>query len=440
MIKRLACSVLTGFLLMSSSSASAAAPATKPAFGPPPPLESAGKAMSPSSAEVEAHILKLQKDHPTLVKVDAPGKTRDGRPIYAVTLTDPQTAAADKQHVLIVAGQHGNEESGRMIALGVMDWLVSREGAQTLRKQKIVVMPNVSPDGAERDTYDTAEGIRPNLDHAPEGPWSAEGKALQEVSRELKPEVYVDMHGRGGAGVSYDMVLYPMTYPYLEDDNLLHEVAAAMVKAGEAAGLPHLSHSLTWPGWGNSDINDRSSTVFHYREFRSMVFLTETSEHNQHALPAELRTKVGVARIKAMLEYGNRRHAWFYYEGYPYGLIGMNDAALAAVGKTAADRRASRVALWAGRNAFTTPRAVLPAAEKEKRYTFAVKKTVESPMGVQFRCPTKMAVETVTLDGRALASSETDGYLTWQDECSTYILIILPAVKEGEHEAQMRFR
>ena len=434
------CFILAGVLLMLSSANTNAAPAEKPSFGPPPPLESAGKALSPSSAEVEAHILKLQKDHPALVKVESPQKTRDGRPVYAVALTDPQVPADDKQHVLIVAGQHGNEESGRMIALALMDWLVSPDGTETLRKQKIVVMPNVNPDGAERDIYDTAEGIRPNLDHAPQGPWSAEAKALQAVSRELRPEVYVDMHGRGASGCSYDMVLYPMTYPYLEDDNLLHQVAAEMVKAGEAAGLPHLSHSLTWPGWGNSDINDRSSTVFHYREFRSMVFLTETAEHNQHAHPAELRTAVGVARIKALLEYGNRRHAWFHYEGYPYSLIGMNDAALAAVGRTAADRRASRVALWAGQNNFTTPRAVLPAAAKQKRYAFSAKKAFESPMGVQFRCPTKMQVQAVTFDGKALSPSDTDGYLTWQDACSTYILIARPATKAGEHAVHIQFR
>ena len=429
--------VVAGLLFVFSSTIAAV---PKPTFGPPPPLQSAGKAVSPTSAEVEAHILKLQKDHPSLVKVTIPGKTSEGRPIYAVTLTDPQAVPADKQHVLVVAGQHGNEESSRMIALALMDWLVSPDGAPTLRKQKIVVMPNVNPDGAERDIYDTAEGIRPNLDHAPDGPWSAEAKALQSISRELRPEVYVDMHGRGGAGCSYDMVLHPMTFPYMEDGNLLQQIAAEMVKAGEAAGIPHLTHSLTWPGWGNSDIKDSSSTVFHYREFHSMVFLTETSEHNDHAHPADLRIAVGLARLKTLLDHGNRRHPWFHYEGYPYGLIGMNDAALAAIGKTAADRRASRVALWAGRGNFTTPRAVLPAPAAEKRYTFTAKKDFASRMGIQLRCATKMRVESVRLNDQNLSVSETDGYLTWQDNCSTFILITRPAVKAGEYAIYIGFR
>ncbi|HEY3321191.1 MAG TPA: M14 family zinc carboxypeptidase [Planctomycetota bacterium] len=416
------------------------APIPKPTFGPPPPLESAGRAVSPTSAEVEQRVRQLQKEHPSKARVEAPQKTHDGLPIYAVTLTDPAAPEADKQHVLIVAGQHGNEESGRMVALGLMDWLLSPDGAETLRKQKIVVMPNVSPDAAERDQYDTAEGIRPNLDHGPQGPWSAEGKALEAMSFGLQPEVFVDMHARGGAGVSCDLVLYPMTLPYLEDDNLLHQIAADMVRAGEAAGIPHHTHSLAWPGWSNNGINEISSTVFHYRNFHSLVFLTETSEHNVYATPAEKRTAVGVARLKALLEYGNRRHWWSQSSGYPCNLLGMSDSAFVAVGKTAAERRQSRITLWKNRESLERPKSVGPEKAKEKFYKFTAKEALPSPAGVHVRCVGKMEIESAVLDGKPLPPSETTGYSTWQDSCSTFVVVAMQSLASGAHNLEIRFK
>ncbi|MGA2616060.1 MAG: M14 family zinc carboxypeptidase [Thermoguttaceae bacterium] len=403
-------------------------------------LDSAGKAVSPSSAEVEEHLRKLETDHPKLVKLEVPQKTCEGRPIYAVTISDPGVPDHDKQQVLIVAGQHGNEESGRMVALALLDWLLSREGATTLRKQKIAIMPNVNPDGAERDMHETPAGIQPNLDHGPQGARSPEGKAVEAVSYALQPELFVDMHARGGAGCSYDMVLYPMTLTYQEDDNLLHQIAAEMAKAGEEAGIPHVTHSLTWPGWGNNDINDVSTTVFHYRNFHSLVFLTETAEHNDHAHPVAARVAVGLARLKVLLEYGNRRHARFYYEGYPCGHIGMNPAALVPVGRTAAERRASRVALWTHRDSFSSLKPALPEQAKDKTCTFTCRSDHVSPLGLQVRCAGKMQVETILLDGRRLAVSEIEGYYAWQDICSTLVVVAQPSWRAGEHTVRIQLK
>ena len=76
-----------------------------------------------------------------------------GKPIYAVTITDPDVSDVDKQHALIVGGQHGNEESGRMVALATIDWLVTKAAAATRRKQVIAIMPNVSPDSCDVDEH-----------------------------------------------------------------------------------------------------------------------------------------------------------------------------------------------------------------------------------------------------------------------------------------------
>jgi len=228
-------------------------------------------ATSPTSQEVRDRVLAIQRKHPGFAVVSTVGTTADGRPIDAVTLTDPRESAADKQHVLIVAGQHGNEESARLVALKLIDYLLGAEGRPLLKRQRIVIMPNVSPDAAESDAYETPAGIKPNLDHGPDGPTSPEAKAVQQVAEQLMPDVYVDMHARGHAGWSHDMVLFPEAKAYTEDEHLLHTIASAMAAEGEKSGIPHVIHPLSWPGWGTSDFDQPSSTMYMYRRFKSRL-------------------------------------------------------------------------------------------------------------------------------------------------------------------------
>jgi hypothetical protein len=397
-------------------------------------------AMSPTSAEIEAAVHRLEAEHPRLVSSRAVERTGEGRPILAVTFTDPAVPAEDKQHALILAGQHGDEESSRLVALALMDWLVSGEGAETCRKQRVVILPNVNPDGAERDTHKTPAGVQPNLDHGPGGAVSPEGRAVEAVAAELKPELVVDLHARGGAGCSYDMVLFPGARPYNEDESLLQGMAAELAAAGEAAGIPHLVHPLTWPGWGGDTLNEPSTTLYAYRNFKSLVFLLETCEHNMHAYPADLRARSGLAKLKALLAQGNRRHPWFAHEGYPAGLIGLRSAGLAAAGRTAAERRDSRIALWKQSDALRTPRPELPEQAAFKRLRFGNDgPDLNVSVGVQFRCGGHRPVRRVTLDGRALSASGTDGYTTWQDACSTFVLATLSGLPRGDHEMVLEF-
>ena len=404
----------------------------------PPPA----RGVSPTSAEVEAHLLRLCVKHPRLAQVRELARTEGDRPISAITITDPTVRDELKQNALIVAGQHGDEESGRMVALGLADWLVSKAGAETRRKQKIVIIPNVNPDGADADTHLTPGGVRPNADHGPGGATSPEGKAVEIVAHELQPELFVDLHARGGAGCSYDMVLFPKPREYEEDGTLLHNIAAEMVRAGERTGIPHITHPLTWSGWGGEKGDEPSTTVFAYRNFKSMVFLTENCESNPHAYPAAQRLRSGLARMKVLLAHGNGRDPHFYYEGYPVNLIGMHSGGFVAWGRTAAERRRSRVAIWTHLDAIEMGvRAVNPEEARSKALRFAYRgPALTTGAGAQFRTGGRMAVASVSLDGRPLRRSETDGYYTWQDVCSTYVVAAMPVMEPGEHEIWIRFR
>jgi predicted deacylase len=399
------------------------------------------KGVHPTSSEVEAHVLKLRQRHPRLVEAAVVSRSQQGRPIYAVTVTAPDVPDADKQHALLVAGEHGNEESSRMLALATLDWLVSRAGAPTRAKQKVVVLPCVNPDATDADSHLTPGGADPNLDHGLGGAKTPEGRAVEAVAEELMPELLVNLHARGYTGCSYDMVLYPPVKDYTEDDNVHHAIAMEMAQAAERAGIPQVVHPLSWPGWGGSDPNYPGTSRYAYREFKSVSFLTETCEDNSVAYPAAERVRSGLAKIQVVLAHGNRRHPKLYYGGYPCQMVvGMFLAGIVAVGTTAAQRRASRVAAWRNRHEFRSLDRYNPEKLKAKRLLLDyVGRPLPEGIGIQTFAKGRLAVKSVRIDGRRLKASQTDGHYTWHDGCATYVVAVIRDLRPGKYELSIRY-
>jgi len=396
--------------------------------------------MSPTSQQVVAHIFGLRKRHPDLVKVRHLGETREKWPLHAVTITDPHAPARHKQHVLVTAGHHGNEESGRLIALALMDWLVTKTAAEIRRNQKIVILPNMNPDAAEKDAHLQAEGPTPMRDHGPDGPTTPEGRAFEQVANALQPEVYVDMHARGFAGCSYDMVLWSEPRTYLEDDYFLHRIAAEMGEAGERSGIPNIVHPLSWPGFMSESPDVTSANAFCYRSFKSLSLLTETCESNEFAWPTKDRARSGIARLHTLFAWGNRRFPKLPYSGYPCYLMGMFKGGLVAVGKDAAARRNSRVAIWRCGSAFHAVTFDQPASPPDLKRITADYRGPELRTGVGFQTLARgdRRIAEVTLNGRRLRPSKTNGYFTWRYGCATYIVIALAKLLPGKHEIVIR--
>jgi hypothetical protein len=340
-----------------------------------------------------------------------------------------------------VGGQHGNEESGRIVGLGLIDWLVTKSAAPTRRKQKIVVMPNINPDAAEIDLHANVIGIQPNLDHHHRsGPKTPEGRSVEIIARKLLPDVYVDLHACGGMGCGTDLVLYPRFKPHTMDDYFLHVIADEMLAAGEKAGIPQATFCLSW--WGVEPFDSPSSTAWCYRLFKSIVFLTENTESNTYAYPIRDRVRTGVAKLKALLGWGNRRYPKLKYPGYPNMLVsGTFDRGLMAVGKTPAARRNSRIDIWRNLERFKHFRCVFPEPAKNK--TIRVEYTgarLKHGVGFQTNVRGKLKVDEVTLNGRRLRRSETNGYYSWSHGPATFLVVAIPDFKRGKYLIDVSYK
>jgi len=404
-----------------------------------------GKGVFPTSKDVEEHVLKVQRKNKRLVTAAVVERSVEGRPIYAVGITDPRVKAKEKEHVLVVGGQHGNEESGRMVALKLIDWLVTKAGRETVQKQLVVVMPNVNPDGADYDIHGNVDGVHPNLDHnVASGPKTPEGRSVEAVARELRPEVFVDLHACGGTGCGVDMTLYPWTRVYTEDGRILHMIAEEMCAAGEKAGIPQTTFPMTWPGWGSPepDREDPSSTLWHYLNFKSIVILTENTEHNEHSYPAALRAKTGLAKLKMLLAWGNRRHPKLPVAGYPCMLAcSMFDRGVVAIGANAAERRESRLGIW--RNAGAFRRIGLASPQEADRKLLRIEyvgERLKTGAGFQTCAAGKLRAVSVKFDGRKLTNSLTRGYHQWTAGPATFVMAAVPDLKPGEHTVEIELR
>ena len=405
--------------------------------------QQAPRAISPTSAEVIDRIKAAVRKHPGKVTAKRIGTSTAGSAIYAAVVTDKKTSNTDKQNVCITGGFHGNEESGRAISLSLLDWLVTPAAKAIRANQRIFIVPNVNPDGADIDCHYLPSGAKLSFDFGLDGPKYPESAAVHKLLCDVQPELYVDLHARGHAGWSYDMVMFPVTREYTEDEALLYEIATEMTAAGEAAGSPHVMHTLRW--WHGSNLDGPEVTKFAYRQFKSLVLLTETAEINDAGRSLAHRAKVGLARMKTLLAYGNKHHPKLYYRGYPnYLVAGSFYGGLVAIGKTATARRASRVGACGNLDHFSLAGRGKGNSNQHQRKerTPILKyagKALSAGIGLQYCNPGRLKVKSVHLNGKKLRLSETNGFYTWRSNCATYTVVAIPKLKRGSYAINIAY-
>jgi hypothetical protein len=224
------------------------------------------------------------------------------------------------------------------------------------------------------------------------------------------------------------------------DDYFLHVIANEMVAAGEKAGIPQATFCLSW--WGVEPFDSPSSTAWCYRMFKSTVFLTENTESNTITYSVADRARSGLAKLRALLAWGNRRYGNLAYPGYPCMLVsGTFDRGLMSVGKTASARRKSRVDIWRNLDHFKHFRCVYPEPPRDKTIVIQYAgPRLKHGVGFQTNVRGKLKVAKVTLNGRKLRPSETNGYYSWSHGPATYLVVAVSDLKRGKYVIAASYR
>jgi len=377
----------------------------------------------PDYLDVVETIEKLRAQPGSPARVISLGRSVEGRDIPCAICTDPAVPDDDKQHVFIVASQHGSEESGRAMVLALLEWLGSTdpEAREILKRQVVAIAPCGSPDGAMHDNNRNAQGI--DVAHtypldAPAG--SPEGRALETFAIDFAPELFVDAHGRAGGGMKEHAWLSP-AWNWSCDRFFLIQMSAAMAEAGEAAGFPQAEISPP----AALDPNAPPDLLGAKLAFQVKSLSLGLESIEKYYREEDWRV-TGLARLRRLLRFGQEDAFGLGEPGYPCSLIsGTRIYAIKAHGATAAARRRNRVEMTAflRRNFCIADRgADGPEGCAKIR---VLSKTCDGPNPQRFallmRIRKPCRVESVEWKRQRLEPGAEHGYRLWEDGNAVFV-------------------
>ncbi len=350
------------------------------------------------------------------------GQSVEGRDIPCVVCTDPELPDESKQRVLVVAGQHGTKESGRAIALALMEWLISEdaEAEQVLRRQVVAIIPCANPDAAQRDTKKNAKDVDIARSYHIDAPsTSQEGWLIERFALALAPEVLVDIFGRSGGSMREHTTPSP-TLPFCIDRTYQTIMCLEMARVAEEAGFPQTEFRIP-AGLDEPRTNTLGEKMA--KEAKSLSFQMETIE--QYYGEAEWRAS-GMVRLRRLLRYGMEDAFGLGAAGYPNHLVsGTRTYGLMAHGTTPAARRQNRVELATflrtnfasihrgedGLDRCATMRVESETCHGHSPQRFSMVMRIKKPC----------RIESVEWHGEPLCPDSEHGYETWEDRISVMV-------------------
>ena len=162
------------------------------AQSPLTPLEES-KATKPCTHSQLAAFAEGLEKYSDLVSVKVAGYSVKNKPLYAIEFSKGKFGRdKSKIRVLILAQQHGNEQSGKEGALMLASVLTRPEMAYIFDKIDLVIMPQVNPDGSEVNERYNANKVDLNRNHLVLD--QPEVLAVHKLFDRYKFEVTLDVH------------------------------------------------------------------------------------------------------------------------------------------------------------------------------------------------------------------------------------------------------
>lgn len=124
----------------------------------------------PMSFEEVEQLIRRWRKHPA-VKVRVVGKSLEGRNLYRLEITDPNSdVPRPKRWVHYFANQHPGEHNSQWRIVGMVDWILSDEATQFRRNSICHVILMMSPDGPSHGWYRiNAQGVDMNRSYRAAG-------------------------------------------------------------------------------------------------------------------------------------------------------------------------------------------------------------------------------------------------------------------------------
>jgi len=464
----------------------------------PRPRDWYGPPVWPPYDKLEALLKLWAGKHPEVMVLEQLGRSVEGRPVHAVSLTDPEVDNDRKEHALVTALHAGLERSAPTTVMAIIEWLLSGDptASEILRRQVVVCLPVSDPDRYEKGEFSPLYG-----DWTPDGHRQAatvpEATFVQRVMDRLQPELHADIHGTNLAFERYIMFESSATSysntalrPYHRD--VIRQMDEAALAEGFPSDTAESDAERIFCGSEMASIQDRCwvgqprfyGAMYAYYHFHSLIAASEVAWERS-----------GLLRHRRLLEIGNERWPGEYYHGYPTRVImGDTHARVTAYGRTAVQRRRSRVELWNRFGEFTfgsvdptvegkamcvlatsaaadrdfladtaikavlkrlqqhprmnseaitrfvagwpagqnNPRAWLPLQRRKADTQDAAQENgragpIEHGICLRLRLAyDKAVISDLRLNGRPLASSQTDGFVTWIARGCTFIQVNIP--------------
>jgi len=368
---------------------------------------------------IHAELDRVVDAHKHSLRDEVLGVSDEGRDVRAIHCTDRKTDPEQQQVAMVVCGRHGSELGTRVVGSAVLGWLMSEAGARTRRNQHVIVVPVANPDGCARGEF-----------HAPGRHLSeVEQKTLAVLADRVQPDAIIDVHSFGAGNADVQAVVTGNTATDGEDEMVYHAVAQRLIEGAAEAGFPFLVHTTK----RNEGYNNFIAGLC-YERFHTLAFGMEV---NHHALtPAEAAAS-GTAVIGAMLEAGNGRPWWEAGAGYPVSILaGDLFTSIRPTGRTLAERRASRVAIWRDRRFFSIGQREMPTRTTVRVPFSYTGYRDDAPRHAFALC---CRIRSIGKPIRARLNGETVEATTFTDVCSTYVSVDVHPSSKTDYELVLAY-
>jgi hypothetical protein len=256
-----------------------------------------------------------------------------------------------------------------------------------------------------------------------------EQKTLAALADRVQPDAIIDVHSFGAGNADVQAVVTGNTATDGEDEMVYHAVAQRLIESAGRAGFPFVVHTAK----RNEGYNNFIAGLC-YQRFHTLAFGMEV---NHHALtPAEAAAS-GTAVIGALLEAGNDRSWWEARAGYPVNILaGDLFTSVRPTGRTTAERRASRAAIWRDRKFFSIGHREMP--------TPATVRVPVSYTGYRDDAPRHAFALCCRIRGvgkpiKARLNGEAVEAATFTDACSTYVSVDVHPSGKTDYELVLTY-